>query len=212
MISALLLLPFLQEKFPAEDHPWLRFKTGTSVRSLITIQDGDRVDQGIQTLTLKERDGEKYAIEEESTLSLGPKTINRTAAAAKTGKGIVTVDGKPLTCAVWTATGERDGRPTETCYWIPEGQKNPARVTFRQDGVEGDLKAVSLNESLKVADRAYACVKLEGTIRTPRGKGPATIWTSHEIPGAQVRMDLTLETPTGKVAFKVEAFEVKENP
>jgi hypothetical protein len=212
MIPTLLLLPFLQEKFPSEDHPWLRFKTGTSVRSWITIKDGERIDQGIQTLTLKERDGDKYAIEEESTLSPGPKTINRTAAASKTGKGIVTVDGKALACAVWTATGERDGRPTETSYWIPEGQKNPVRVTFRQDGVEGDLKAVALSESLKVADRVYTCVKLEGTLRTPRGKGPATIWTSHEIPGAQVRMDLTLETPTGKVTFKVEAFGVKEDP
>src|SRR5262245_24220060 len=205
MIPALLLLPLLQERFPAEDHPWLRFKTGTRIRNLITIKDGERIDQGIQTQTLKERDGDKYVVEEESTLSLGPKTLNRTAAAAKTGKGSVTIDGKPLACGIWTATGERDGRPTETCYWIPDGQKNPVRVTFRQDGVEGDLKAVSLNETLKVADRAYDCVKLEGKITTPRGKGPATIWTSHEIPGAQVRMDLTLDTPTGKVTFKVEA-------
>lgn len=212
MIPALLLLPFLQDKFPAEDHPWLRFKTGTRIRSLITIKDGERIDQGIQTMTLKERSGDKYALEEESTLSLGPKTINRTAAAAKTGKGSVTVDGKPVACGIWTATGERDGRPTETCYWIPEGQKNPVRVTFRQDGVEGDLKAVSLNAPLKVADRAYSCVKLEGTVRTPRGKGPVTIWTSHELPGAQVRMDLALDTPTGTVTFKVEAFEVHEEP
>src|SRR4030095_14664851 len=108
MIQALLLLPFLQEKFPAEDHPWLRFKAGTRIRSLITIKDGERIDQGIQTMTLKERDGNKYAVEEESTLSLGPKTVNRTAAAAKTGKGSVTVDGKSVACGIWTATGERD--------------------------------------------------------------------------------------------------------
>jgi len=210
MIPALLLLPFLQEKFPAEDHAWLRFKTGTRIRSLITIKDGERIDQGIQTLTLKEREGDKYVVEEESTLSLGPKSINRTAAGTKTGTGSVTIDGKPMTCAIWTATGERDGSPTETRYWIPEGQKNPVRVTFRQNGVEGEMTAVSLKETQKVGDRDYSCVKLVGKVTTPRGKGPLTVWTSNEIPGAQVRMDLALDTPTGKVDFRVEAFEVHE--
>jgi hypothetical protein len=212
MIALLLLLPSLQDKLPAEEHCWLRFKTGTWVKSVITIEDGGRTDQGIQTLSLTERDGDKYVIEEASTLSLGPKTLNRTAAAVKTGKAEVTIQGKPVACTIWTATGERNGSPTETRYWIPEGGKDPVRVAFRQDGVEGEMTAVSLKETLKVGDRTFSCVKLQGKVATVRGRGPMTVWTTNEIPGGQVRMDLALDTPAGKVTFKVEAAEIHEAP
>jgi hypothetical protein len=210
MIAALLLLPFLQEKIPAEDHAWLRFKAGTWVRNVITVKDVGFSGQGIQTLTLKERDGDKYSIEEDSTLSLGGPSLHRTALPAKTGTGSVTVDGKPIACTIWTAKGERDGRPTETSYWIPDGRKDPVRMTFKQTGMEGDVKAVSLKESIKIDERTFTCVKLEGKITTVRGTGTMTLWTSLEIPGAQVRLDIALNTPDGKVTFNVEPLEIHE--
>jgi len=211
MIAAFLLLPFLQENFPAEDHAWLRFKTGTWIRNVVTVDDVGFSGQGIQTLRLSERDGDKYTLEESSTLSLeGRPSFHRTALPVKSGTGAVTVDGKSIACTIWTAKGERDGRPTETSTWIPEGRKEPIRMTFKQAGAEGDVSAVSLKETLKIGDRTFTCVKLEGKITTTRGKGTLTIWTSPEIPSGQVRMDLVLTTPDGKVKFNVEPLEIHE--
>ena len=162
-------------------------------------------------LRLTERDGDKYTIEESSTLSLeGRASFHRTALPVKSGTGEVTVDGKPIACTIWTAKGERDGRPTETSCWIPEGRKDPLRMTFKQAGAEGDVSAVSLKETVKIGDRAFTCVKLAGKITTTRGKGTLTIWTSPEIPSAQVRMDIVLTTPEGKVKFNVEPLEIHE--
>jgi hypothetical protein len=210
MLAALLLLPLLQDKFPAKDHAWLRFKTGTRVRNIVTVEDVGFSGQGIQTLTLKERDGDKYAVEEASTLSLEGPSLHRTSLATRTGTDTVTVDGKPIACTIWTAKGERDGRPTETITWIPDGRKDPVRMSFRQAGAEGDVKAVSLKESIKIGDRTFTCVKLEGKITTSRGAGTMTLWTSTEIPGGQVRLDLALKTPEGKVRFNVEPLEIHE--
>ena len=209
-MTFVLALLLLQEKFPAEDHAWLRFKTGSWIRSRITIHDGDRTDQGLQTLTLVERNGDKYTIEEASTLSQGGKSINRTSLPVKTGAGQVRVEGQDIACAIWTAKGERDDRPTETRYWIPVGRKDPVRMTFQQDGVEGDLTAVSRKEPVKIGERTYSCVKLQGTVTTVRGKGTATIWTTHEIPSGQVRLELVLDTTGGKVKFRVEAAQIHE--
>src|SRR6185503_127709 len=211
MIAVLLLIPLLQEKLPAEEHAWLRFKTGTWIRNVVTVDDIGFSGQGVQTLRLTERDGDKYTIEESSTLSLeGRASFHRTALPVKSGTGEVTVDGKPIACTIWTAKGERDGRPTETSCWIPEGRKDPLRMTFKQAGAEGDVSAVSLKETVKIGDRAFTCVKLAGKITTPRGKGTLTIWTSPEIPSAQVRMDIVLTTPEGKVKFNVEPLEIHE--
>ena len=210
MIAALLLLLFLQEKLPADDHAWLRFKAGTWVRNVVTVNDVGFSGQGIQTLTLKERDGDKYVLEEASTLSLDGPSLHRTSLPSKIGTGAVTVDGKPIACTIWTAKGERDGRPTETSWWIPDGRKDPIRMTFRQAGAEGDVKAVSLKESLKIGERTFTCIKLEGKITASRGTGTMTLWTSTEIPGAQVRLDLVLNTPDGKVKFNVELLEIHE--
>jgi hypothetical protein len=210
MIAALFLLPLLQDKLPADDHAWLRFKTGTWVRNVLTVKDVGFSGQGVQTLTLKERDGDRYTIEEESTLSVGGPSLHRTALPSRTGTGSVTVDGKPVACTIWTAKGERDRRPTETSYWIPDGRKGPIRMTFKQAGMEADVKAVSLKEPLRIDERTFTCVKLEGKITTARGTGTMTLWTSSEIPGAQVRLDIALDTPDGKVRFNVEPMEIHE--
>jgi len=206
---ALLALILLQESSPAEDHAWLRFKTGTWIRNHIRINDRDRTDEGIQTLTLTERNGDEYTIEEASTLSL-EKSFHRTKAAVKTGTGRVNVDGKEIDCTIWTAKGERNGGATETTCWIPKGEKNPVRVTFNQAGVVGEATAALLKESVTVGDRTFSCVRLEGKVSTTRGKGDLKIWTSWEIPSAQVKMELVLDTPGGKVKFHVEAFEIHE--
>ena len=211
MIEVLLLLPLLQEKQPADDPAWLRFKTGTWIRNVVTVDDAGFSGQGVQTLRLSQRDGEKYTIEESSTLSLeGRPSFHRTTLPVKSGTGAVTVDGKSIACTIWTAKGERDDHPTETSTWIPDGGKEPIRMTFKQAGAEGDVSAVSLKETVRIGDRTFTCVKLEGKITTTRGKGTLTIWTSPEIPGGQVRMDLALATPEGKVKFNVEPLEVHE--
>lgn len=139
MIASLLLLPLLQDKLPADDHAWLRFKTGTWVRNVLTVKDVGFSGQGVQTLTLKERGGDRYTIEEESTLSVGGPSLHR-----------------------------------------------------------------------RIDERTSTCVKLEGKITTARGTGTMTLWTSSEIPGAQVRLDIALDTPGGKVRFNVEPMEIHE--
>jgi len=211
-VAALAQIPLLQEKFPVEDHAWLRYKLGSWIKNQVTVDAGGQITEGTQTLTLKEVTGDDYTIEDTSTFAGQEVKPNKyeSGNAVKSGNEKVTVAGKEYPCTVWKALGKKNGEPTDTRFWIPEGKKNPVRVSFKQKDSEGDMTAVSLDEKVTAAGRTFTCAKLEGKIRTNGLEGTITAWLVQEVPTSQVRMDLVLNGPDGALKIRVEAKEVHE--
>jgi hypothetical protein len=200
-IFALLALLSPQEKFPAEDEAWLRFKPGTWIENKVTIEVGDEVLVSTQKQTLKEKAGDDYLIEESGTSNGKELPIVRSRKSNGTiaGTETVVVDGKEYPCRISVAKGVREDGDVEVRYWMPKGNKYPLKVLFKQKNMEGELTAVVVDEKMKVGDREYECARLEGKVKYGLTEGTMTVWLNQEIPGAQARVEMSLRGTTGQV-------------
>jgi hypothetical protein len=72
-------------------------------------------------------------------------------------------------------------------------------VTFKQKNMEGDLAAVVVDEKVRVGDRDYECARLEGKVKYGLSEGTMTVWLNQEIPGGQVRAEMSLSGSAGFV-------------
>jgi len=202
--SFLVLGPALrppQEKFPAEDDAWLRFKPGTWIENKITVEvDGEAVES-TQKQTLKEKVGGEYLIEETGRSSGKelPAVQSRRTGGTITGKETIVVDGQDYSCRISVAKGQREDGEVEVRYWMPKGNKYPLKVAFKQKNMEGELTAVAVGEKMRVGDRDYECARLEGKVKFGLSEGTMTVWLNQEIPGAQARAEMSLRGSTGLV-------------
>jgi hypothetical protein len=208
MLLTTLLLLSAQETWPKEDHAWLRYKPGTFIQYRVTTEFDGKTNESTQTLTLKEIKDDKYLVEDTDTsLPEGtPPTAYWNDVGTRTGKETLTVLGNEIPCSIWTTRGTKGTDATVSRWWIPDGAKHPVRFTFKQGDLEGDLKAVALDDPVKVGDRTFRCSKLEGTA----GFGKITIWISHDVPGGQVRLDLAMKTDRGVYKSRSETVKIEE--
>lgn len=213
---ALSLLALLapQEKYPAQDEAWLRFKPGTWIENKITVEVGDEVVVSTQKQTLKEKDGGDYLIVESGS-SNGkelPSVRTRKSNGTFIGTETIVVDGKEHPCRIAVAKGTREDGEVEVRYWMPKGNKYPLKVMFKQKNMEGELTAVVVDEKMKVGDREYECARLEGKIKYGLSEGTMTVWLNQEIPGAQARAEMSLSGTTGLVKITAVPKEVHIEP
>jgi|SRR5581483_8462164 len=201
--AALLALALAQgqEKFPAEDDAWLRFKPGTWIENKVTVEVGDTTVVSTQKQTLKEKDGGEYLIEETGAADGKdlPSVRSRKSAGTIVGTESVVVDGKDYACRISVAKGLRDDGEVEVRYWMPKGNKYPLKVAFRQKNMEGELTAVVVDEKMRVGDRDYECARLEGKVKYGLSEGTMTAWLNQEIPGGQARAEMSISGTTGFV-------------
>ncbi|HZE99238.1 MAG TPA: hypothetical protein VE981_19695 [Planctomycetota bacterium] len=210
LLIALFLSCPAQEKYPAADHAWLCFKTGTSITNRIAVESGGNNFETLQKMTLKEKNGDDYVIEETGTANGQelPARLNKTGTGTVTGQENITVDGKEYSCQVSLAKGQRVDGETETRYWMPQGNKYPLKVRFKQTTMTGEVTAVALDEKVKVGDTEYLCAKLQGKVKLQDSEGTMTVWVSQMIPGAQAGMELVVNAPKGEVKIKVTPTEI----
>jgi len=190
-----------QEKFPAEDDAWLRFKPGTWIENKITMEVGGETVVSVQKQTLKEKDGGDYLIQE--TGSSGgqdlPPHRSRQRVGTINGQETIVVEGQDYPCKISVAKGQREDGEVEVRYWMPKGNKYPLKVSFKQKNMEGEITAVVVDEKMKVGDREYECARLEGRVKYGLSEGTMTVWLNQEIPGGQARAEMTLSGTTGQV-------------
>lgn len=212
LLTLLLAAQSVQEKFPVDDHCWLRFKPETWVTNKIVVEANGKVIETLQKQRLKERSGDDYVIDVTESLNgqiLATHT-NRTSNGVINGKETLTVDGKEYPCQVTTAKGRRDEGETEYRSWMPQGNRYPLKVEFKQPNFDGVLTAVAVDEKVKIGEREYLCAKLEGKVKQGPSEGTMTVWLNQEIPGAQARLELTLKTPGGELKLRATPQEIHE--
>jgi hypothetical protein len=212
LLTLLLAAQPAPEKFPVEDHCWLRFKPETWVTNKIVVEVNGKVVETVQKQRLKERSDEDYVIEVTESLNgrLLATHMNWSSNGVITGKETLTVDGKEYPCQVSIAKGRREEGETESRYWMPKGNKYPLKVEFKQPNFEGVLKAVAVDEKVKIGEREYLCSKMEGKVKQGPSEGTMTVWVNQEIPGAQARLELVLQTPSGELKLRATPQELHE--
>ena len=212
LFSTLLALALPQETWPKDDHAWLRYKPGTFIKYRIKTEFDGTTTESTQTLTLREIKDDKYLVEDTSTaLPEGtPPTPYWNDPGRRTGKETLTILGKEVPCGIWTTIGTKGSDATESRWWVPEGTKAPVRFTFKQGALEGEVRAVALDEKVAVGERSLRCSKLEGTAGVGNRDTKLVLWISHDVPGGQVRMELTGKTDLGVYKVASETVEIHE--
>lgn len=211
-LALLALLPLLQEKFPVQDHAWLRYKQGSWIKNQVTVEAAGKVTEGLQQLTLKEVTGDDYTVEDTGTFGGQPSTpmVYQSGNAVKIGTEKLTIAGTEYGCTIWKSLGKKNGEPTDTRFWIPEGKKNPVKVTFKQPDAEGEMTARALDDKVTAMGRVFSCARLEGKIRWGEVDGTITTWLCQEVPTSQIRMDVVLGGEGRVSKMRVEVKEVHE--
>jgi len=208
---AFVLLAF-QEQYPPEHHAWLRFKPGTWIKNNVVVTIGDSSQQSSQKLTFKEKTDKDYAIEEIDSADgqSKPPVIKRTSLGTIIGKETLKFDRREYPCTISTAKTQGPEGETEMKYWVPAGNKYPMKVVFKQPGFEGEVVAVAIDEKLKVCGREYLCSKLRGKVKVGDADATLTAWLTQNIPGAQARLELKMNTPNGEFVMTVTPTEIHE--
>jgi len=210
LLAALLLVA--QDKYPVEDHAWLRYKPGTWVENKVVVEASGRVVETLQKQKLKRSEGDDFTIQVTETLNgkVLSTRENQSSLGVVTGKDTLSIGGKEYPCTISVAKGRRAEGETEWRSWMPKGNKYPLKVVIKQPNFESELLAVAVDEKLTIDGRDYLCAKLEGKVQQGASEGTMTLWVSQEIPGSAGRMDLVLSTPGGEVKINSTAVEVHE--
>lgn len=213
LAALLLALQETPEKFPAQDHAWLRFKPGTFIKNHVKVERAGNLVETTQKQLLKEKGADDYLIEVTESLVQGtdlPSRSNRTTNGVFVGKETLTIGGKEYPCRISLSKGAREGGEMEYRYWIPEGNKAALKVVFKQPGMEGELIAIDLNQKVTIEKREYSCAKLQGTIKRGTLNGTMTLLTTQEIPGAQAYLEMSLQDPNAVTKITVTPVEIHE--
>lgn len=188
-LLGLLLLP--QDRLPADQHPWLRHKPGSTATYKSTITYGALTQEGALTYALKEGGADGgYAVSVKAA-QLGQEATSEETFGppAKAGTETIRVGDRDFACTVWTSTGRRAGKPLTARWWIADNAPLPLRVHLAVEGEEDfDVTARALDEALTVDGRRYACLRLEGRSRTGGEESRVVLWSSPDVPGGVVRM------------------------
>lgn len=209
-VIALLIASLVPLQENREDNSWLRYKPGTWLKSKMTIEGPGGMREDVQTLTLKEVDGDEYVIEE-SYATPGSTTGNsRRARGVKTGTETLTIAGKNYDCTISTVKGKNDGGPSEATFWTPVGSKNAVKVVFKQaDGV-GEVLATAVDEKVKALGKTLVCNTLEGKAKFGTAEGTIRVTLCEDIPGSQVRAEFVIKGADGDTKVRFEAVEMME--
>jgi len=184
LLAVLILLT--QDKYPVEDHAWLRYKVGTWVENKVVVEANGQVVETLQKQKLKRSAGDDYTIEVTETLNgkLLSSRENQSSLGVVTGKETLTIAGKEYACTISVAKGRRAEGETEWRSWMPKGNKYPLKIAIKQPNFESELLAVAVDEKVNVDGREFLCAKLEGKVQQGASEGTMTIWASQEIPGS----------------------------
>jgi len=210
LLAALLLLA--QDKYPVEDHAWLRYKVGTWVENKVVVEANGQVVETLQKQKLKRSAGDDFTIEVTETLNgrVLSSRENQSSLGVVTGKETLTIAGKEYACTISVAKGRRAEGETEWRSWMPKGNKYPLKIAIKQPNFESELLAVAVDEKVNVDGREFLCAKLEGKVQQGASEGTMTLWACQEIPGSAGRMELLLNTPGGEVKINSRAAEIHE--
>ena len=204
-----VLLPPCQER--KEDNSWLRYKPGTWIKNTFRMEyPNGHVREDVQTLTLKETDGDDFVVEESWVAPGAPPTESRRSRGVAAGTEKLTIAGKELDCKITVVKGKNDKGPTESRFWTPAGSRNAVKVVFKQEGAEGELTATSIDDKVTALGKTLVCNKLQGKMKFGAAEGTVTVILCEDIPGSQVRADLVLKGPDGETKIRFEAKEMDE--
>lgn len=197
-------------RFPAELHPWRRFKPGTSARYRLVQQVQEQKQEGEMTFTLYDSGPDAFVVRVKVILpGFEQERAERETVAVKAGEEPVRVGDRERPCVVWTSRGERGTLALERRAWIPEGRGLPLRLSSTSKDEELNLRADREDEEVTVGGKTYSCVRLRGRMKTAeQGEVEVTLWMAEGIPGGVVRMQtLALGRP---VRASVELVEIHE--
>jgi hypothetical protein len=213
LASLLLAGPaFAQDKFPADKHPWMRYKAGTNVKYTMSYDAAGQKQVAEMLYTLSEVSGDGYTLKVVSkALGFEQERTEKESLPEKVGAEKVTVAGKEIACTVWSAKGKRGEKASDTKFWLPEGGAIPVKVTSKTEGEEeAEITATSLKDEASVLGKKLDCVKLAGKLKTAQGEADIILWMTDKVPGGGARMEMVANG--GAIKAVMEVAEIKENP
>ncbi|HEX7900744.1 MAG TPA: hypothetical protein VF950_23500 [Planctomycetota bacterium] len=215
MRTTLLTFALLASAGPHDQHPWGRFKPGSSIRWKLG-EDRELLQ------TLKEI-GPKGAVLQQDFFAGGKKGLSNTdtdalglacfhcdPAAKEAGKETLKIDGKDYACAVYAVEGAPPQQRAKK-VWIAAGVDVPLKISDvltspLQKSLE--LVAVKVGEELTVGGKKVKTVRLEGKMSAGGADEAHVRWLSADVPGGLVKQVVTL--PSGQtMAKEVVAFDAK---
>lgn len=178
-------------RFPAELHPWRRFKPGTSARYRLLQEVQDNRQEGEMTFTLQDSGPDAFVVGVKVILpGFEQERAERETVAVKAAEESVALGDRERSCLVWTSRGERGTSVLERRAWIPPGRSLPLRLVSSSKDEELELRAEREDEEITVAGKTYSCVRLRGRMKTPeQGEVEVTLWMAEGIPGGVARME-----------------------
>lgn len=211
-LLALLIVFRRRPRYPVQDHSWLRHRPGTWVRHRTTLEVNGNSSEELLTVTLREIVGHKYLLEETlTTAGAEPRTVHSVGENGfKARTEPTTVAGRHYQCGVWVAFSRKGRSLSSIRFFVPEGEKDPVGIVFKDPEMQGELAAVASGERMEAMGRSYVCTRLEGKVRRGKASGTMTLWHCRDVPGSQVRMDLVLHGPEGSLKSRTEAIGVHE--
>ncbi|MBI2901328.1 MAG: hypothetical protein HYY17_14180 [Planctomycetes bacterium] len=206
---ATLLAAAPPQDFDKSKHPWTKWKEGSYAKLKMSTEMGEMKQEGSITYTLTKLTDKDF------TVSTAVEAAGNTHDDAETeefptkaGEETLTVDGKKFECVIWKSKGTRGGSESETKVWVPKGKDFALKITTT-GGQEVSFTAVKLGEKVKVMEKEFDCVRLEGTIGQGGSDMKATIWTHPSIPGGMMKGEMKLKAGEQEGTITLELVEMK---
>jgi hypothetical protein len=215
MLRTFLALVLLAAAGPHDQHPWGRFKPGSSIRWKLG-EDRELLQTlkeiGPQGAVLQQDflAGGKKGLSNTDTDALGLACFHCDPAAKEAGKETLKIDGKDYACTVYVVEGPAPQQRTKK-VWIAAGVAVPLKISDVltapiQKSLE--LVAVKVGEEMTIGGKKVKTARLEGKLSSGGADETVARWLSADVPGGLVKQVITL--PSGQtMAKEVVAFDAK---
>lgn len=205
------------QDFDKSKHPWARYKAGTSVSYILTMDMGPMgAHTGTITQILKEVTNKNFTRTIRNAVTMmGQEQVQEEeeseAFPVRTGEETLTVDGKEYPCVTWKASGKKRGQDTEACFWITEDGSKLLKVSEKRQDQEFSVTAVKLSDETETGGKKYDCVRLEGKMTNPTGESVITIWSDWDgLPSGFVKVSMKDEKNSTEVTFTLSEVKIAE--
>lgn len=195
-------------KFDTSIHPWLKWQVGSFIEYTGSTPLGE-----VKTReTLKEIRQKGFVIE--TTEAHGGKEFKDVQTRKMPDfikEDTLKIGDRTFKCTVWR-WGDPDPLMGTPRIWVDEKGRFLKIVRTLENGKEvASYRAAELDAKVKVGDREYDCVRLEGKQEDPMGHSVVvTVWMSPDVPSGLVKLLMKGHTEGGnfeftRVATRIEA-------
>jgi len=198
-----------QDEMSKDKHPWMKYKVGTTVSFKMKIDAGGQQVEGTMKQELTELKDKSYTTKTAFDVMGQQNEENEVEdIPTKGSEETLKIGDKEYKCTIWNSKSKRGEKESTNRIWVADGMNVPLKLEIKDAENTSTILASAVGDKIKVGEKEYDCVRLEGDMATDMGKAKAKFWMNADVPGMAVKLSFDIKGDMGESQMTFELDKV----